>query len=53
MVVASDAPKVTLPMPSTLLVHGLKLQDVVTIRRRQLVPLIAAPAAEFGTPSSA
>jgi hypothetical protein len=53
IVVASDSRKITLPMPSTLLVHGLRLQDVVTITQRQLVPLIAAPAAEIGTPSSA
>jgi hypothetical protein len=51
MVVASDGPKITLPIPSTLLVDGLRRQDVVTIRRRQLVPLIAAPAAELGKPS--
>jgi hypothetical protein len=48
MVVADESPKVTLPLPATQLVDGIRRQDVVEVRRKRLVNLFRAPPSKFG-----
>jgi hypothetical protein len=52
VVTASGGPTVMLPIPATPLVSDLRLQDVKTIRQRQLVPLITATGVELVPPTS-
>jgi hypothetical protein len=50
IVAAAEGPTVKLPIPATPLVFGLRLQDVKTIRQRQLVPLVTAIGSELSPP---
>ena len=53
IVAATDGPKVTLPIPATVLDSDLRLQDVQRIKQKQLVPLFTSPGRELLPPPSA
>jgi hypothetical protein len=47
VVAVTDGPKVTLPIPATPLVAGLRLQDARRMPKRLIAPLVLAPAREL------